>query len=113
MTPLSAWIYLIFAIFSNVCANVLIKKASLEPSENQLIVYLSPFFIFGLTLFGVNLLFYTQALRNLSMTLAYTILVGGSLLGVSIVSIFFLGESLGFGQIIGMLLVTLGIWLII
>lgn len=112
MTTISAWMYLIFAILSNAGANVLIKKASLASPENQISIYFNPFFITGLTLFGINLIFYTQALRNLSLSTAYPILVGGSLFIVSSISVFFLGEAIGIKQALGMLLVTLGIWLI-
>lgn len=112
MTTISAWAYLIFAVISNAGANFLIKKASLASSENQISIYLNPFFIAGITLFGINLISYTQALRNLPLSTAYPILVGCSLFVISGISIFFLGEAIGIKQALGMLLITLGVWLI-
>lgn len=113
MTTVSAWTFLIFSILANSSANILIKKASLAAPESQLNIYLNPYFLSGLVLFGVNLIFYAQALRKLPISIAYPILIGGSLFIIANISIFSLGESLSLKQLLGMIIVSLGVWLIL
>jgi multidrug transporter EmrE-like cation transporter len=66
----------------------------------------------GLFLFAVNVVFYYLALRAIPLSVAYPVMVVGTFLIVSFSSILIFRESLNSVQIIGYVLVILGITLV-
>jgi len=104
---------LTLATLANAFANVLMKKASAGEYSNALGVYLSPLFIGGMVLFGLNMLFYTRALKNFPLATAYPILVGGSLTIVALVAYFWLKEPLTAQHLIGIALIITGLCLVV
>ena len=72
----------------------------------------SPFFIFGVFLFAVNIVFYTKALQGLSVNIAYPALVGVGALFVLIGSFTWLKETINLVQIMGFVLIVIGVTLI-
>ena len=105
---------LIVAILANAFANILLKCANMlaEGATSPLAVYLSPWFLAGMTLFGINMLFYTRALKTMPLAIAYPRLVGGSLLVVTLAAYFWLKEPISPVQFAGMALIMLGIILV-
>lgn len=107
----SSWILLIFAATLNAIANLLIKRSTMQGLQGveQL---LSPFFIFGVLLFAANIIFYAKALQGLSVNIAYPALVGVGALFVLIGSYVWLKETINLVQIIGFVLIIVGVILI-
>ncbi|MBB4200765.1 hypothetical protein CCR94_17515 [Rhodoblastus sphagnicola] len=102
---------LVFAILANSGANILIKKAGTV--ESGLASYISVWFIAGLVLFGLNLVAYTFAVRSIALSVAYPILVGGSLVLIAAYTSFGLQESFGVSKLAGYAFVIAGAYLIV
>jgi len=67
----------------------------------------------GLALFALNVLFYAAALTRLDLSVAYPVMMGGSLLIVVSVSALLLQEQVTATQVIGLALLVLGMTLVI
>jgi len=98
------------AILFNSLANFLMKKASGGHSVDAL---LQPFFMAAVLCFGMNLIFYSRSLKGLPLSLAYPVLVGGSLLLVTLVSWYFGEEVVDARRIAGIGLLILGLLLLV
>jgi small multidrug resistance pump len=112
-----AYAFLIFAILLNGCANLLLKMGVArlgEPSDSSLLLRAmeNPALLLGLCLFAANVLCYVAALSQLKLSVAYPVMVAGSLLVVVLSSAMWLGESLGSGQWVGIALLLVGIVLV-
>ena len=105
-----AWIFLLIAVVFNSLANIFIKLASYKALA--IAIYTNAYFMLGLGLFTLSLIFYTLALRGLNVAVAYPVLIGLSLLVITSIAFFFLGEGIKIEQVTGMLLITLGVMLI-
>ena len=103
---------LVAAILANSAANILIKKAGMS-SAGGLSLYLNVWFIGGLGLFGLNLLAYTYALKTISLSVAYPLLIGGSLLIITWIAHQNSGEVLAPQHYAGIALILLGATLIV
>lgn len=111
------YIFLSLALVLNAVANILMKVGTKNIhffKEIALIdAVLKNYVLFiGLFLFALNVVFYTFALSKINLSTAYPIMVGGGFLIISLVSFFYLHESISTLQIIGMVLVFTGISLI-
>ncbi len=108
-----AFIYLVIAFILNSLANILLKinaNAGFKfTGINWSTISGNYFFFFGIILFAVNVIFYFLALRNISLTLAYPIMVGMSFFIINSYAYFFLGEKINAMQIFGYFLIVLGI----
>ena len=69
-------------------------------------------FLIGLSLFGLNLIFYSRALKDMQLSVAYPILVSASVLSVFAISYVVLNESFSQTKLIGGVLIIGGIVLI-
>lgn len=112
-----AYALLISAIVLNGCANLLLKigVARLsEPSDASLALRAmeNPALLLGLCLFAANVLCYVAALSQFKLSVAYPVMVAGSLLVVVLSSAVWLGESLAIGQWCGIALLLVGIVLV-
>jgi len=112
-----AYALLIFAILLNGCANLLMKVGVARWREHPdsgllLRVAENPALLLGLGLFAANVLCYVAALSQLKLSVAYPVMVAGSLLVVVLSSSVWLGESLGIGQWCGIALLLVGIVLV-
>lgn len=113
------YLFLAIAASFNAAANILIKLANTKTTgegegiARALVVYLSPWFIAGITCFGLNLLSYTMALQKIPLVVAYPIMVGSGYVIMVLVSRSLLGETLGWVQVIGAILILAGLVLII
>ena len=107
-----SWIFLVFAVVCNITANLFVKQSNHLNPEGGLTVYLSPWFIVGLGLYGINLISYTKALNTLPISVAYPSLVGGTMTGICILAALLYGETLTVTKIAGMASIFVGIYLL-
>jgi len=112
-----AYAFLIFAILLNGCANLLLKmgvERLRQPADSSLLLRVleNPALLLGLCLFAANVLCYVAALSQLKLSVAYPVMVAGSLLVVVLSSALWLGESLSIGQWSGIGLLLAGIVLV-
>jgi len=113
-------VFLILALVFNALANILMKLANVRctiPENAGLMdkltgLYLSWPFLGGLILFGLNLLFYTQALGKMNLSIAYPIMVGVGFVIIGITSYFLFDERLSVIQITGILFILAGVTLV-
>ncbi len=113
------YLFLVVALLLNAAANILVKMAATradsaeEGISGAMGLYLSPWFIAGITCFGLNLLSYTMALKQIPLVVAYPIMVGTGYLIMVIVSRPLLGETFTWVQLVGAVLILAGLILII
>ncbi len=113
------YLFLVVALMLNAAANILIKLAATkaDPAEEgisgALGLYLSPWFIAGVTCFGLNLLSYSLALQKIPLVVAYPIMVGTGYLIMVIASRPLLGETFTWIQIMGAALILAGLVMIL
>jgi multidrug transporter EmrE-like cation transporter len=103
------WLALTCAILFNTLGNFFIKHFSLTTEVQNVLSYLNPWFVFGIVSFGVNVFFYSRALKDIPLVIAYPILTGVSMSLVAIFAVFFLREKLGLVHAAGIALVILGV----
>lgn len=113
-------VFLTIALIFNALANILMKLANIRcelPSEPTFFdkftaLYLSWPFLGGLVLFGLNLLFYTQALAKMNLSVAYPIMVGTGFAIIGVTSYFLFQERLSLLQVTGIVLILIGVTLV-
>ena len=114
-------LFLLTALVCNAAANVLIKYAMVrgEPLPagsslvSRLLGVISPLFVLGVVLFGLNLMFYSMALRSFRISVAYPVMVSGGYCLILIAGWFLFHERLNLVQYGGIALILSGIWLVV
>jgi multidrug transporter EmrE-like cation transporter len=111
------YLFLALALTLNAGANILLKIGAGRLGrldEPGLLGRLASdyFLIAGVLLFALNVVFYIAALTRLNLSLAYPIMVAGGLIIVVSASVLMLREPLTLGQVIGLVLLVIGIGLI-
>jgi multidrug transporter EmrE-like cation transporter len=106
---MSGWLMLAFSIVCNVGGNLLVKTFSARNEIRGLRDYLSPTFCLGIAVFGLGVLFYGKALRQIPIVVAYPVQVGASVLVITLVAVAVFGERFGLQALFGILLVMSGI----
>ncbi|MCP4375563.1 MAG: EamA family transporter [bacterium] len=115
------WIPLLVALVLNAGANVLMKVGANNAttlSENaslwsRVTNFLNVATVLAIILFAANVLAYRKALDNLSVSVAYPIMVSTGMIIITIVAATpILGERIALWQIAGMILIGLGVWLV-
>jgi multidrug transporter EmrE-like cation transporter len=109
------------ALVSNAAANILIKYAMTrsEPLPagaslmTRLLSVMSPLFVLGVGLFGLNLVFYSMALRTFRISIAYPVMVSGGYCLILVAGWFLFQERLTLAQYGGIALILSGIWLVV
>lgn len=111
------YLLLTVALTFNAVANILLKLgagrlgAFGEPGfAGRLLV--NHQLLAGLALFALNVVFYAAALTRLNLSVAYPVMMGGSLFIVVTVSILLLKEPVSATQMIGLVLLVLGMTLV-
>lgn len=110
------YIGLVLTIILNSIANTLIKVAILRADKTHGIIasyILNPFFVGGVICFAFALLSYSYVLTKMKLSVAYPIIISSCFVIVFFVSGFFLKEHISLVQIIGIILITGGIWLVL
>ncbi len=98
------WIALFIALFLNAFSNILTKLSAIKSSKT--------FLILGLLGFGIQFLFYAFALKKINLSIAYPIMVGSGFLIISLYSFFYLKEHINIYDIIGIILIFIGVLLV-
>lgn len=110
------YVLLAVAFTLNALANVLLKNGSLtlNLSGFHITSLITNYALMGgLFLFALNILFYTLALTRIPLSVAYPMMIAGSLTIVALSSALYLGEGISFVQLIGMGLLLISVILII
>jgi len=113
-------IALVIAILFNALAHAFLKFGMVRTGDifdkgvkgAIKIITTNPFVIVGVIFFGISLIVYTATLSRLDLSIAYPILTTGGLALVTILSIGFFAEPLGFMRILGLMFLSLGVWII-
>lgn len=103
------WLALTCAILFNTAGNFFIKHFSSTTTVQSPLSYLNPWFILGIAFFGVNVFFYSRALKDIPLVVAYPILIGISVSLVAIFAVFFLKERFSSAHLAGIALVIVGV----
>jgi len=100
--------YLFLSIGFNVASYTLYRGISNRPSS--VIWYL--LLLLGLTLGGINVLFFTKALKGIQLNVAYPVFSGACILSIALISSFIFGERISAANIAGAVVVVIGITLL-
>jgi multidrug transporter EmrE-like cation transporter len=105
------------ALMLNALANVALKiGAARLPawSEPGLVPRLvtNPYLVLGIVLFALNVLVYAATLARVNLSIAYPVMVAGSMIVVVILSVAWLREPVGAVQLSGIALLIAGIVLV-
>lgn len=109
---------LALAIVFNASANILMKLGAKQIGGLSLsfaglkAFVLSPFIVVGVISFGLTLVLYTYVLSRMNLSVAYPLMTSVGFLIVAGFSALYLRETIHLPQIIGMVLVVGGLYLI-
>ncbi|MBP7057641.1 EamA family transporter [Candidatus Gracilibacteria bacterium] len=109
---------LALAIVFNASANILMKLGAKQIGGLSFSVaglkafVLSPFIVVGVISFGLTLVLYTYVLSRMNLSVAYPLMTSVGFLIVAGFSALYLRETIHLPQIIGMVLVVGGLYLI-
>jgi multidrug transporter EmrE-like cation transporter len=111
------YLLLAIALALNATANVLLKIGAArlgDPTAPGLIGRLltNRQLLAGLVLFALNVVFYLAALTRLNLSVAYPIMVAGGMVIVVGASVLHLREAVDAPQVVGLLLLVVGIVLV-
>ena len=106
---MTGWLMLTGSILLNALGNLMMRAFSLSIEIRGIRDYLSLSFLLGISAFGLGVLLYARALRDIPIVFAYPIQVGACVLIISLVATIWFDENLGVPTIIGILLVIAGI----
>jgi multidrug transporter EmrE-like cation transporter len=112
-----AYLYLALAFTLNSVANVLLKlgaERGLSLSGDLFAVAEANWqVLLGLAIFASNIIFYFLALRELPLSVAYPVMVAMGFLIVNSYALIMLHEPIAAGQLIGYLLIIIGLTLVV
>ena len=99
------YVYLVLAVAFNVGAYAVFKGIAAREHD----VLWASLFGAGLALGGINTLFFTSALREIRLAIAYPIFAGASITIVVFMSALAFGERVSLANLVGAALVVAGI----
>jgi small multidrug resistance pump len=111
------FLILLFAIFTNVLASVLIKIAITSPRKFPSITdsisafYNWPFW-FGLLMYGLTFILYVISLERFPLSIVHPVMTSGTIASVALFSIFLFREPFFWTTIVGIILILAGVVLI-
>ena len=100
-------IYLFLSVAFNVASYLLYKTISNK--QNNIFWFI--IFALGLILGGVNILFFTKALKDIRLSIAYPVFSGACIFSIVILSYLIFGEKISVINIIGAFVIVAGITL--
>ncbi|MEA5499909.1 DMT family transporter [Limnoraphis robusta] len=107
---ISGWGFVLIAAINNSIGSLLLKKSRLVATDPSLIgLLLSPWFIAGLCVYGINVILFAKALEKLPVSVAYPVFAA---IGFSLIALgggWFFGEQLEINQWIGLGMILAGI----
>ena len=98
-------VYLFLSVAFNVASYLLYK--SIANRENS--IFWVVLFALGLILGGINVLFFTKALKEISLSIAYPVFSGGCIFFMVILSHLIFGEKISAINMVGALVIVVGI----
>ena len=107
-----AWLMLAGSILFNVAGNLLIKQFSATSEIRGVWDYVALPFVLGIAAFGIGVIFYGRALKDIPIVLAYPIQVGACVLVIALFAVAVFGERIGARELVGIALVATGIALL-
>ncbi|MEW6026273.1 MAG: cation transporter [Planctomycetota bacterium] len=113
---MNIYIVLALTIILNSVANILIKVAMTNADKSKGLIgqyALNPYFIGGVIAFALALVTYSYVLLKMKLSVAYPVIVSSCFLIVLASSWFYLKESITLVQLVGVLLIASGIWLVL
>jgi len=109
---MTAWAMLAVSILFNVAGNLLVKKFSATTDIRSIWDYLAMPFVLGIGAFGLGVIFYGRALRDIPIVMAYPIQVGACILVIALFAVAMFGERIGLPDLLGIALIVGGIALL-
>jgi small multidrug resistance pump len=103
-----SYLYLILSVVFNVASYIVYKSISNKPNDFLWIILFS----FGLILGGVNIFFFTKALKNINLSISYPIFSGACIALMILSSTILFHEKMNMYNIIGAVVVIIGIALL-
>lgn len=104
----AAWCNLMFAIILMNSGNLLLDRVS-KDAGMSIALFFSPLFVVAIGCLGSAFLFYVRSLAQLPLAVAYPVLVGISMIVVAIANYGWIGTPLGPVQLLGVLVLFLGV----
>jgi len=98
-------VYLFLSVAFNVASYLLYK--SISNKENN--IFWVMLFALGLILGGINVLLFTKALKEITLSIAYPVFSGACIFFMVILSHFIFGEKISVINMIGALVIVVGI----
>src|SRR5579872_6960606 len=93
--PMTGWLMLFGSIVLNTAGNLLVKRFSVTTDIRGVFDYLAISFILGIGAFGLGVVLYGRALKEIPIVLAYPIQVGTCVLLIAIFAVTVFGEKFG------------------
>ena len=108
------YLFLGLALTLNASANILLKigSANLPKKFDLMAIIFNIPLVTGLFLFGLNIVFYSLALAKINLSIAYSVMTVGGIVIITLVSCFYLNETINVKQIIGIFLLLLGLFFV-
>ena len=111
------YLFLALALVLNATANVLLKIGAtrlggLDAPDLAGRLITNYHLLAGLSLFALNVVFYLLALTRLNLSIAYPIMMAGGVVIIVAASVLLLQEALTIRQVVGLLLLIVGIVLV-
>ena len=109
---MTAWLMLAISILCNTAGNLLVKRFAATVTVHQPWDFLAPAFIVGIGAFGLGVVFYSRALKQIPIVTAYPIQVGACILLIAAFAVAAFGEHVTATDAAGIALVIAGIALL-
>jgi multidrug transporter EmrE-like cation transporter len=105
--------FLIIALIFNATANILLKLGAIgEQGTSIKALIANPLIVIGVTIFGLNVYFYIQALRTLPISLVYPVMTAVGFVIINTYGLWVLKEPMSLTTILGYAIIILGIILV-
>jgi multidrug transporter EmrE-like cation transporter len=98
-------VYLFLSVAFNVASYLLYKDIAKKEVDILWVIIFS----LGLILGGINILFFTKALREIALSIAYPVFSGACIFSMVVLSHFIFGEKISVTNMVGALVIVLGI----
>ncbi len=102
------YIFLIFAVLFNVSAYIIFKSLSGKANDLQWFVIFSVGLLFG----AINTFLFTKSLKEINLGIAYPVFSAASISLIILISVFVFNEKVTFINIVGFLVILIGIILL-
>ena len=109
---MNAWLVLGASILCNTAGNLLVKQFSMRAAIHGARDYLSLPFVLGVAAFGIGVMLYGRALKEIPIVVAYPIQVGACIILIAGFAVAIFGERIGGRDLIGVTLIVSGIALL-